>query len=95
MARVLASSLRSSSPRCGCCGQRLRDNTTDFGNGLMLRTTERGVEFRVIQAPDGHWPGTAWTPGISREELAAFLSGEPPLSKPPEDAVAPHCRWVP
>jgi hypothetical protein len=80
--------------RCSRCGARVVDDTTDFGNGLMLRTTERGVEFRVLQAPDGHWPGTGWTPGISREELAAFLSGEP-LSKPPEDAVAAHCRWVP
>jgi hypothetical protein len=56
------------------------DDTTDFGNGLMLRTTARGVE-RVLQAR--HWPGR-WTPGISREELAAFLrlSGR-------------NCRWVP
>jgi hypothetical protein len=91
MARVLARATR-----CGRCGQVVAaDNATDFGNGLQMRLTDRGVEFRVLQAPDGHWPGTAWTPGISREELAAFLGGEPPLSKPPEDAVAAHCRWVP
>jgi hypothetical protein len=55
---------------------RVVDDTTDFGNGLMLRTTCEGVEFKLWRDPPGSWPGREWTPGISREELARFLDAD-------------------
>ena len=61
---------RGTRTRCGQCGRPVLDDTTDFGNGLVMRTTCQGIEFRV----DPAWERTGeWTPGISRDELLAFL----------------------
>jgi hypothetical protein len=69
MARVLA----SRTTRCGCCGQVVAaDGVTDFGNGLQLRATERGVEYRVMAQGEVQ-PGFWWTPGITLDDLAAWV----------------------
>jgi hypothetical protein len=65
MARVL----------CECCGGEIRDDVTDFGNGLQLRMTARGVEYRVMAQGEVQ-PGFWWTPGISLDDLAAWVESQ-------------------
>lgn len=59
--------------RCGQCNRPVIDDTTDFGNGLMLRSTCGGVEFRIMRSQGEGMVGQDWTPGISRDDLLAFL----------------------
>jgi hypothetical protein len=45
--------------------RRSRDNSVDFGNGLLLREQEDGIEYKI--------GGGAWVPGMTRDELRAFI----------------------
>jgi hypothetical protein len=47
--------------------RRVRDDSVDFGNGLLLREEEGGVEYKIGDGP--------WVPSVTREELRMFLDG--------------------